>query len=61
MVTILKDNQTNIEYSVVVEGKVLFTSSIKMIAENYRNNLTPESKAKAVVVPTSGGKQVLFG
>ena len=61
MVTILTDNQNNIEYSVVVDGKVLFTSAIRMLAENYKNGLTPGCKEKAVVVPTTGGKQVLWG
>jgi hypothetical protein len=61
MATFLRDSQQIVEYSVIVEGRPVYTSSVRMMAENFRNNLTPDMKAKATIVPTANGKQVLYG
>ena len=52
---------TQIEYAVLLEGKEIFKSSAKLVAENYKNNLPLDERTKATVVPTAGGKQVLLG
>ena len=54
------DNQ--IEYAVLIEGVTVYKSSNKLVAENYRNNLPEDERAKAKVIPLlENGKQVLLG
>ncbi|MDF2435393.1 MAG: hypothetical protein JWP44_5024 [Mucilaginibacter sp.] len=62
MNNLLNDNVNTVEYAVMVDGKVLFKSSAKVLAENYRNNLPENDKAKASINPvTKDDKQILFG
>ena len=63
MENILIDNQNDVLYVVMVEGREVSTRyQSQQMAEMQIQNLSEEMKAKAVVVPvTENGAQVLLG
>lgn len=59
---LIKDDINKIQYAVILDGVILYKSSVQSLAENYKDNLTPEARAKAIVeAVTPEGKQILFG
>lgn len=67
---LLNDSNVSVDYAVMVDGKIIFKTSSsgsgtvakQIVAENYKEQLPEDVRARAVVVPvTNTGKQVLFG
>lgn len=60
MTILLKDDVNTVQYTVMINGKEVFSSSIKALAEGHINALCEGDKASAMIVPkVSGGKQFL--
>jgi hypothetical protein len=58
----LNDEINKLQYAVVIEGKIVYKSSLQLSAENYRAALPENQRNKATVVAaTDEGKQALFG
>ena len=59
---LLTDDVNAVQYGVMLNGKVVFKSANRILAENYMANLSENERAAASILPlTTTGKQILFG
>jgi hypothetical protein len=58
----LNDEVENVEYAVILDGRVLYKSAVRLSAQNFKDALNESERTKANIVPvTANNKQVLFG
>lgn len=56
------ENENTVKYGVFVDGKMIYSSAVQLMAENFRNTLPEDQRADAQVKPvTTSGKEILLG